>query len=102
MKKKYENLELVVNEAEHQFEMEVKGKLALIEYHVQDDHKIYLTHTEVPPELEGQGIGSALVEKVLEYIKKNNLVLVPLCSFVANYVNQHDQWHSILSEGYQM
>ncbi|HMI06429.1 MAG TPA: GNAT family N-acetyltransferase [Flavobacterium sp.] len=93
--------ELINNEAQSQFEIHVDGQVAFIEYAIED-RKIYLTHTEVPESLQGNGIGSALVRLVLQYIKKNHLVLFPLCSFVAHYVDNHTEWHSILSEGYQM
>lgn len=93
---------LVFNEAESQFEIHIDGQVAFIEF-VKKTKKIWLTHTEVPKSLEGRGIGSAMVEKALQYIRDNNWVLVPSCSFVAAYVNKHaDEWHSLLSEGYQM
>ncbi len=93
--------ELIHNENENQFEMHIDDKIAFVEYYL-DGKKIHLTHTEVPKELQGQGIATQLIEQTLQNIKKNHLVLIPLCSFVANYVNNNPQWHSILSEGYQM
>lgn len=96
-----ENAELILNEAENQFEIAIDNQTAFIEF-IRKGKKIFLTHTEVPKSLEGQGIGTALVNKTLHYIKANHLVLVPSCSFVAHYVNKHDEWQSILSEGYQM
>jgi predicted GNAT family acetyltransferase len=93
--------ELIVNEDEHQFEFDLGGTVAFIEF-IRKDDTIYLTHTEVPPSHEGRGIGSELVRQALSYIKKNKWTLMPLCSFVAQYVNNHEEWHSILAEGYQM
>jgi predicted GNAT family acetyltransferase len=93
--------ELIHNEDESQFESHIDDQIAFVEYYFEEK-KIYLTHTEVPKELQGQGFATQLIEQTLEYIKKNHLVLIPLCSFVANYVNKNPQWHPILSEGYQM
>ena len=95
------NVTLQRNDVENQFEIHYESNVAFIEYIIKEE-KIYLTHTEVPKALEGQGIGSKLVKMVLQYIKDHNMVLVPQCSFVAAYVNKHPEWHSILSEGYQM
>lgn len=95
------NAKLIVNEPENQFEIHIDGYIAFIEFQ-QKDKKIWLTHTEVPKPIEGQGIGSELVNKVLHDIKSKHLTLVPSCSFVAAYVNKHEEWSSILSEGYQM
>ncbi len=93
--------ELIHNESENQFELHIGEQIAFVEYY-RDGNKIHLTHTEVPQSLQGHGVGSELTEKTFQYIRNNNLVLIPLCSFVAHYVNNHPQWHSILSEGYQM
>ena len=101
MKNQIDSSPINFNEAEKQFEMKIESHTAFIEYTMKDD-KIYLTHTEVPKELEGHGIGSVLVKKTLQHIKDHNLILVPSCSFVAAYVDKHPEWQSILSEGYQM
>ncbi|GEP49624.1 N-acetyltransferase [Flavobacterium noncentrifugens] len=92
---------LEINEAENQFEFDINGKTALIEYAIEG-MKIYLTHTEVPSEFEGHGIASELVRQTLQHIKTQNLTVMPLCSFVAHYIDNHAEWHSLLSEGYQM
>lgn len=76
--------------------IEAEGKIAKIEY-IKTKGKIYLTHTEVPKELNGKGIGSALAKLVLEKIKKDELILVPLCPFVAMYIKKHPEWKEIVS-----
>lgn len=101
MTESIKNIPLVNNQDENQFEVTLNGDVAFIEY-VLRDNKIHLTHTEVPESLQGKGIASALVEKTLHHIKNEQLVLIPSCSFVAHYINNHPEWHSLLSEGYQM
>jgi predicted GNAT family acetyltransferase len=63
---------------------------------------IYFTHTEVPPVLEGQGVGTELVSKALENIKSREMTLVPLCPFVAAYVKRHPEWNEIVREGFKI
>ena len=94
-------MEFYVNENENQFEIDIDGQIAFIEFS-REANKIYLTHTEVPQSLRGRGIGSKIIKQSLEYIKNQNLTLIPLCSFVAHYVNNHPEWHSLLGEGYKM
>jgi hypothetical protein len=96
-----ESAELIDNTSQNQFEINVNGATAFVEYVIRDN-KIYLTHTEVPVALQGEGVGKTLVKKTLQQIKDNNQVLVPSCSFVAAYINDNPEWHSLLSEGYQM
>ena len=95
------NYKLIVNEAESQFEFQIGNQTALIEFAI-DSNKIYLTHTEVPKSLQGSGIGSELVKQALQYIKNQNLTVMPLCTFVAHYIDNHPEWHPLLSEGYQL
>ena len=90
-----------VNEEGQQFELHVPGGIAFVEYYRQGE-KIFLTHTETPIHLRGKGIAGRLIERTLKCIQDNGLTVVPLCSYVAHYINEHPEWNDILSEGYQM
>lgn len=83
--------ELINNEANRQYEFHIAGFVAKIEY-IRSDNKIYLTHTEVPGELEGQGIASDLVKKVLTDIQQKELKVVPLCPFIDKFIKRHPEW----------
>jgi len=97
MKEEYVHLPLVKNETAHQFEMEVEGQLAIIAY--EEAHfKITLLHTEVPEQLEGKGIATAIIEKTLAYIEKNHFRLIPLCPMVVVYIKRHPEWKMLLDE----
>lgn len=98
MKQEYVNLEMVNNEAGSRFEMDVDGYTAFIEYK-QYPGKMALLHTEVPPQLEGKGAATAIIEKALDYIEKNNFKLIPLCPLVAIYFKRHPEWQRVLAEG---
>ncbi len=88
------------NTHKHRFEATTDGKACFVEYQTVDDDTLALVHTEVDPSLEGQGIGSKLVESVLEYADRNNLEIVPLCPFVAAYIKRHPDWNRIVSTSY--
>ncbi|WP_099464002.1 MULTISPECIES: GNAT family N-acetyltransferase [Parabacteroides] len=94
-----EDYELIDNETHHQYEFHVDKYIPKIEYIKSKNGEIYLTHTEVPIALEGKGIGSQLVEKVLKDIEKQELRLVPLCPFVAGYLQKHPDWKRIVIRG---
>jgi predicted GNAT family acetyltransferase len=81
-----------------QFEVKIDGLLAKVEY-MMGGNKIFLTHTEVPPALEGKGIASALVERVLEIVEERKLKMVPLCPYVATYLRKHPEWKRLLAHG---
>ena len=88
--------ELTDNKARNQFEMITDGILSRIEYMIMGN-KIFLTHTEVPKELEGKGVGSKIVKAALEEVESRGLKLIPLCPFVASYIKRHPEWERILA-----
>ena len=86
------------NTEKKRYEFQLSGPVPFIEY-IRTKDKIYLTHTEVPKSLEGQGIGSELVRQALEDVKSKDLTLVPLCPFVALYIKRHPEWKSLVLKG---
>ena len=86
-----ENYKLIDNVALHQYEFRIGDLIPRIEYIKTKNGEIYLTHTEVPSALEGKGVGSSLVRLALEDIERQQLRLVPLCPFVAGYVQKHPE-----------
>ncbi|HNX53989.1 MAG TPA: GNAT family N-acetyltransferase [Prolixibacteraceae bacterium] len=88
---------LIDNTEKKQYEFQIEDELARIEY-IKAQGKIFLTHTEVPAKFEGKGIGSALVKQVLDDIRQKGLTLVPLCPFVAAYINRHPEYNALLSQ----
>lgn len=62
--------------------------VGLASYHVEDG-TMTLPHTEVDPAVGGQGIGTALVAGVLAAARERGLHVLPYCSFVRHYIQQH-------------
>lgn len=84
------------NRERERYEMEVGDDLAVIEYDLPKQGVIVLTHTFVPEHLEGQGIGSELVEAALDDIREQGWNVVPQCGFVAQYIRRHPQWEELI------
>ena len=92
------DFDIVDHPEKKRYEASVAGAVARIEY-IKAQDKIYLTHTEVPKELEGKGVGSKLVAKVLADVDAQGLTLVPLCPFVALYLKRHPEWKRLVMKG---
>lgn len=90
------------NHHHHRFELELDGKMSIVEYQDVADDTLALTHTEVDASLEGQGVGSYLVKEVLEYVERNNLKIVPLCPFITVYLKRHPEWNRVVSTVYNV
>lgn len=43
--------------------------------------KMIIEHTEVDESLQGQGIGVILLESLVDFVRKENIKVVPLCPF---------------------
>ncbi len=77
------------------FEVDVPGGPALCVYRRQVD-VLLLTHTEVPPALEGRGIAAALVKAALDWARAEGLRVRPLCSYVVTYMRRHPETQDLL------
>jgi predicted GNAT family acetyltransferase len=84
------------NEAQHRYEATLGGKLAAYaEYNLLTD-AIMFTHTEVLPEHEGQGVGSAIAKHVLGEARANGLHVIPACQFIAGYIRKHREYAELV------
>lgn len=94
-------IEVRNNEAVSQFEAQVRGSVAVAEYRRVKD-RIIFTHTEVPDEMEGQGIGSKLAKTALEFARENKLTVLPICPFIAAYIRRHPEYKDLVLPGFKL
>ena len=79
------------NAAQQRYELLVDHGLAIAAYREQGKSRVF-THTEVPPEDEGKGIGARIVKGALEDTRQQGFKIVPACSFVVAYVRRHPEF----------
>ena len=80
------------------FEIRVDDKVVgLASYHV-DNGTMTLPHTEVDPSMGGRGLGTTLVAAVLAAARERNLHVLPYCSFVRRYIQQHPELVDLVAE----
>jgi uncharacterized protein len=89
--------QVVDNPREGRFELPV-GDAVAVAYYENEGGRIVLTHTEVPPELSGRGIGSTLAKGVLELLRGRGAGVVTRCEFMAGYVERHPEYAALLSK----
>ena len=56
-----------------------------------------ITHTEVPPRLEGRGIAAELVAASLAYAREAGLKVRPLCSYARTFMQRHQENSDLLA-----
>ena len=73
------------------FEVRIGERVVgLASYHVEGT-SMTLPHTEVDPSVGGRGIGSMLVAGVLSAARERGLTVLPYCSFIRHYIQQHPE-----------
>lgn len=94
-----------MNEIQHDFDgkngsffLEINGKkLARMDYVMAGEKKLIIEHTEVDDSLKGQGIGKKLLEKLVTFTRKEQILVMPLCSFAVAVFRKTPEWQDVLS-----
>jgi predicted GNAT family acetyltransferase len=89
--KHMEPYNVINNQQRQQFQAQVEGEIAFLEYRLHDG-AVVLMHTEVPEQLGGRGIGSALVAAAFEHAKAQHLKVKVYCPFVKTWLNRHPEY----------
>ena len=79
----------------NRFELDIDGHLAVANYS-KLGNVITFTHTEVPPELAGKGVGSALAQGALEIVRAQKLEVVAQCPFISSFISKHPEFSDLL------
>ncbi|HEY6963516.1 MAG TPA: GNAT family N-acetyltransferase [Gaiellaceae bacterium] len=85
------------NPEQSRYEITVDGQLAGFVVYRDGGDTLTMVHTEVDPEWEGQGVGSALVKEALDDVRARGLEIRPTCPFVAEYVKRHPEYGDLVS-----
>jgi uncharacterized protein len=83
------------NTALNRFDLDADGHTAVAYYRLAPG-VITFTHTEVPQELAGRGIGSALARGALEIVRAQGLKVVAQCPFISAYLGKHPEFNDLL------
>jgi len=78
-----------------QFILDINGEYPRVEYTLCKD-QMFLTHSEVPYNLRGRGIGKVLVEKSFEQLTKEGFRAVAVCSYIKAIAERSEKWRSII------
>lgn len=78
------------------FYIEKDGEMvAQLTYSLDDNNVMTLDHTETEPAEEGKGLASSLVKHSVEYARKNELKIDPLCEYAAAQFKRHESYREV-------
>lgn len=87
------------NESKGEFFIEKDGKkVALMTYSKAGASRIIIDHTEVDDSMQGEGVGKKLVEKGVEFARKNNLKVLATCSFAKSVIDETPEFQDVLQK----
>ncbi|MEO9094544.1 MAG: GNAT family N-acetyltransferase [Microbacteriaceae bacterium] len=69
------------------------------DYVIRDD-ALHITHVEIDPELQGQGLAGFLMRDTLDAVRLNtDYRVVPGCSYAKKYISEHPVYQDLLERG---
>jgi predicted GNAT family acetyltransferase len=80
----------------HRYVAELDGQVAGFAVFHHRGGRYLFVHTEVDPAFEGRGVGSALASKALDDVRAAGQTAVPLCPFIAGYIERHPQYADLV------
>ena len=86
-----EEAEVVDVPEKSRYELRLDGHLIGLAAYRRRDGRIAFTHTEVDPACSGRGFGTRLAAVALADARRQGLDVVPLCPFIARYVEAHPE-----------
>ena len=73
-------------------------RVAELAYTWRSDTLMSIDHTEVDESLEGKGVGSALVQHVVEFAREKGIKLKIYCPFATKVFARHKEYHDVLEK----
>jgi len=72
------------------FQAIVNGQRCVVDYRIAGK-VLTITHTFVPPALEGRGIAAQLTQAVLDHARAQQLKVVAVCSYARAYIRRRPE-----------
>jgi len=87
----------VIHEKENErFVIYMDGNEVYVEYSMEEN-MINLYHTFTHSELRGKGLAAHVVRAALEFVKDNNLKVIPTCSYVQSFLAKNDEYKKLVA-----
>jgi uncharacterized protein len=90
--------EIVRNPALSRWELQIDGEVrGLVDYRIEPDGRVALTHTEVDHALRGKGFSPVLVSRVLDDVRADGQRAVARCRYVRDFAKEHPEYADLFA-----
>ena len=90
------DVKIKFDEDQKKFYAIVEGKESVLQFLEVDQNTLEYIRTYVPVELRHHGIAAQIVDHALKYAESNAKKVIPSCSYVRYYIEQHPQYEHLL------
>ena len=73
-------------------------QIAILEYPEVKPGLVNIVHTEVVPEMNGQGLAGKITEYVAKELRKQGIKAELTCSYSIKWFSKHSEYNDILSD----
>jgi predicted GNAT family acetyltransferase len=84
------------NPALNRFERSIDDEAMALAFYRPENEKLIFTHTIVPPEFSGQGIGADLVRGTFDLLRISGRKAVLVCPFMAHFFRSHPEYSDVV------
>ena len=88
------NVRVEKNDSKARFECWMDEQVvSYVEYIMIDPYIMDLPHTWTMPKFRGKGLAALPVKEAFEYAKKNDIKIIPTCSYIEfNFLEKYPEW----------
>lgn len=91
------DIQMETNGSKGAFFMEKDGqRLATMEFTMAGSDKMIIDHTEVDETLKGKGAGRKLLSRLVEYVRDQEIKVIPLCPFAHSVFKKDPEIRDVL------
>ncbi len=90
--------EVFDNTDQRRFELDLPdGSTAAAYYRIDEEERLVLIHTEVPPEFWGMGIATQLANGAFRILRQSGRKAVLRCQFMVDFFRRHPQYVDVVA-----
>ena len=89
--------QVIHDKTKERFIIVIDRSESLVDYSIEGN-KMNLYHTYTHPNLRGKGLAAQVIKAALEYAKKNNLKVIPGCSFVQAFISTNKKYKELVAD----
>lgn len=92
------SVDVTDNAERERYDVHQDGMLAGFAQYRKSGTLIAFIHTEVDPQFEGKGLGTAVIKAALDDTRTQRLIVLPFCPFVRGYIEKHAGYLDLVPE----